>query len=226
MTAVPGVLRLQLASWHWLLFPWLIVALSFAVNVMLSSTTGDGFVTGGLSIVFVFAMISAVQTVLQWWPFAAGLSVTRWHFYAAGLLLATGLAVASALAILVLTAVEEASGGWWSSLTFFGVADLWIDSPLWQGAFHTAAFLLTWTLGLLLAALGKRWGSAGVLTVLGATVVASGAATALLTVTESWAALGRLLTGPSAVLLLAGVPFALAVAVAAVTWPVLRRAAP
>lgn len=226
MTAVLGVLRLQLASWQWLLLPWLITALSFAVNLALSWSIGEGFASGGLAIVFVFATISAVQTVLQWWPFAAGLSVTRGRFHAAGLLLASGLALASAVAILALAAVERATGGWGSSLTFFGLADGWVDSPVARGAIYAAVFLLMWTLGLLVASLGKRWGSVGVLTLLAVMIVGSGVASALLTVTQSWADLWRLLTGPSTVLVLAALPFALAVVLAAATWPVLRRAAP
>lgn len=226
MTAVAGVLRLQLASWKWLLLPWLIVSLSFAVNVALSATAGEGFVTGGLSIVFIFSMISAMQTVQQWWPFAAGLSVTRGRFYAAGLVLAVGLAVASAGAILVLTAVEVATGGWGSSLTFFGLAGLLVDSPLWQGCIYAAVFLLTWALGLLVAALGKRWGSTGVLTLFAATIVASGAVTAFITVTGSWAWWWRLASDAPVAITLGLLPSALAAALAAVTWPVLRRAAP
>lgn len=225
MTAVLGVARLAI-SWQWLAIPWVIVALSFAVNVALSRASGDGFTTGGLTVVFVFAAIYAVQMIQQTWPFAAGLSVTRSRFYRAHLVVATGVAALSASAATVLAVVEEVTDGWGSALVFFGPAGLLVDSFAPQWAVYFAVFLLLWMLAVFTTAVGKRWGGHGLVVLLALAVLLPTGLGVLLSATGSLPALTDWALSLSAPLLFAATPLGLAALIAGGGWLVLRRAAP
>ena len=222
MNGVLDVARLQLSTWPGLLIGWGIVALSFGINVLVAAVADDVLTTGGLAIPFIFALVIGATLVQQWWPFAAGLSVTRRQFYLAGLLLGLGYAALTATVVLILTAVEDLTGGWGVSLVFFGLAPLVLGSLPAQWAALVAVFLLAWAAGLLVAGVGKRWGTVGVMVALASSVVVLGAVAAPVTVTGSWPDVAAWVQAQPTVLLAAVVPLVLAGG----GWLVLRRAAP
>lgn len=225
MTAVLDVARLQLGAWRWLVLAWLILALSFAVNVVIAAVGEASFTSGGVAIIPIFATIMASALLASWWPFAAGLSVTRARFYQANLLVALGVGLATGLAVLGLMAAEDATGGWGRSLVYFGVFGTVVDGLLQQALVMVALFLLAWGTGLLYAAVHKRWGATGTAVSIGVAVVVPGALVALLTAVQGWPAVGRWVESLTMTGLVAGWLLVTAVVVGG-GWLVLRRAAP
>ncbi|WP_380167783.1 hypothetical protein [Jannaschia sp. R86511] len=224
MTAVLDVARLQLGAWRWLVFGWVILALSFGINLAIATLGDASFTSGGVAVVPIFGTVLASALVSQWWPFAAGLSVTRTRFLQANLLLAVAVAAGTGLVLLALTALESATDGWGRSLVYFGVFTA-ADGPGQEWAALTSLYLLAWAVGVLFAAVQKRWGGTGTAVGIGLAVVVPGAVVALATVLDWWPAIGRWVeaqTVTGAVLggvLLAGLLFGSG-------WLVLRRAAP
>lgn len=225
MTGVLDVARLQLGAWRWIAYGWIILALSFAVNMAISTLGDASFTSGGVVVVFVFASVMSSTLVVQWWPFAAGLSVTRSSFYRANLLVGLLVAAATALALLGLTAVERASDGWGTSLVYFGIFSPFVDSLVQEWLLLVVAFLLSWAIGLLFAAIHKRWGGRGLAASIGVAVVVPGALVALATVLEAWPSVGRWFESQTVPGMVIGWTLVTAVLVGA-GWLVLRRAAP
>lgn len=225
MTAVLGVARLQLGAWRWLVFAWVIVALSFCINVTIATLGDVSFTTGGLSILPVFAAILSSALVGSWWPFASGLSVTRAQFFQANLLVALVLGAGTGAAVLLLTEVEAATGGWGSSLIFFGVFSPWVSGPFQEWLVLVSVYLLAWVVGLLFTAVHKRWGGTGSAIGIGAAVVVPGALVAVVTALEAWPAVGRWAGDQTVAGMLVGSTL-ITVVMAVATWVVLRRAAP
>ncbi len=225
MTAVLDVARLQLGAWRWIALGWVIVLLSFSINIAIATLGDASFTTGGLSILPVFAAVMSSALIGSWWPFAAGLSVTRARFFQANLLVALGLAAATGLAVLLLTEVESATGGWGAGLVFFGVFRPWASGPLQEWLVLLGAYLTAWVVGLLMAAVHKRWGGTGTAIGIGAAVVVPGALAALATTLELWPAIGRWVESQTVTGMLLGWAVVTVVMTGA-TWLVLRRAAP
>lgn len=225
MTAVLDVARMQLGAWRWIVFGWVILALSFAVNIAIATLGDASFTSGGVLVIPVFAAVMSSALITSWWPFAAGLSVTRAQFLQANLLVALLVGVGTGLALLLLTEVEAATGGWGSSLVYFGVFTPWVSGPFQEWLLLVGAYLLAWATGLLFAAIHKRWGGTGTAVSIGAAVVVPGALVALATVLDAWPAVGRWVESQTVTGMLAGWGLVTVVLVAA-TWLVLRRAAP
>ncbi len=226
MSGFAGVLRLQLLGSRLLVLGWLILAASFAINVALAASIGDQITTGGLTVVFIFAFVAAVQLLVQSWPFAAGLGVGRRRFYGTTVVTGLGVAVASALVVQVLAGIEAATGGWGASLRFFGLAALVLDGLPAQWLATVALFALMWACGLLVAAVGKRWGALGVWLGVGALVVAPGLGITLVTALDGWSTVARWLEATPALGLFVVLPLLLAASAATAGWVVIRRAAP
>jgi hypothetical protein len=115
MNRAVAVARVHSLDHQILIWPWAIMASSFAVNVVLwiALRNVDGFepTTGGLAALYVTAGAMAVAVVVRQLPFTLGLGVTRRAFMGGTLGYAAGLAVLTALVLLVLNRVEQVSDG-------------------------------------------------------------------------------------------------------------------
>ncbi|MGJ7440611.1 hypothetical protein [Aquipuribacter sp. MA13-6] len=225
MTAVLDVARLQLGAWRWIVFGWVILALSFSINFVIATLADTSFTSGGVAVIPVFALIMSSALLSSWWPFASGLSVTRARFYQANLLVALVVGAGTGLALLALAAVEGATGGWGASLVYFGVFTPWVAGPAQEWLVLVSVFLLAWADGLLFAAIHKRWGSTGTVISIGTVVVVPGAVVALVTVLDAWPSVGRWVGSQTVTGMVVGFGLLTAVIVGA-GWLVLRRAAP
>ena len=116
--------------------PWLIVSLSFAINLAIWHLTPagaqDGGFTGGVLALYITALIVYVQAVTQLLPFAIGLSLSRRTFYLGTALLAVVQAAAYGVAISALTSIEGATNGWGADMSFWAPGPLDVDDPALQ----------------------------------------------------------------------------------------------
>ncbi|RIV38027.1 hypothetical protein [Micromonospora radicis] len=230
MNRVLTVARLQFVAWPLVFgWPWGILALSFLVNLALFGSIGDvdpAPVTGGLSSIYIVMLVACVTTITQDFPFIIGLGVSRRSFYLGNLLQFGAQAVAYAAVLYLLAVVEEATGGWGIELTFFGLPLLLVDNPVLRYLAFAIPFLLLGLLGIAIALVFKRWGVNGMLTLSAAAIVGFGGLGVLATWRGWWPAIGGWFADQSGGALLVGYPALLAVPLAAVSYLIIRRAAP
>ncbi len=230
MNRVVDVTRVQLLEWRgWLGWAWGVLALSFAVNLVISGAltradlAGENL-TGGLVSIYFVILIAFAGVITQFFPFCLAMGVTRRVFYAASGLLALGLALVYGTAIYVLRIIEDATGGWWVELHFFGPRIVRQDGPFLQWLVYVVPFLLVAGLGLAAGVLTKRWGTNGWLVVVAVSIVVFGALGAIATITDSWPGIGSWLLDQSTVGIFAGWFAVIAVAALVLGYLALRRA--
>ncbi|GAB3295564.1 hypothetical protein [Parasphingorhabdus pacifica] len=230
MNRIVNVARIQLFCWFSsLALPWLILATSFGINVVIFSLIeGDegANTTGGLVTVYVFVFIAFLVAVREYLPFTMGLSVTRRTFYAATSALAVVQSAVFATMIYLLGLVESATGGWGVRLTFFGVPFLRQDNPLLQILSYMTPMMAVAFLGLFIGSISKRWGANGVYALTLGSLVVFGGAGILVTWQHKWAVVGSWFAEQSPLGLAVGWPALLAAVAAAGSFLVLRRATP
>jgi hypothetical protein len=219
--------------------PWLILGFIFLVNlaiwaIIFSSVTSeadradvrDGLSYSGASFyIFVYMGIVALQTVNLAFPFAQGFGVTRRDFYFGTSLAFVLLSAGYAAAITVLSVIEDATGGWgfgghMFTSVYFGTGPWYVRF----GLFFTI-FVFFFFTGMIFATVYVRWRAYGILALVAAITVALVAATAVVSLSGSWPAVGEWFasTGVNGVILWSLVP---TVASAIAGYFVLRRATP
>jgi hypothetical protein len=231
MNRVLAVARLQAVGRRdGLLWPLVVLGIAFAVNLFVFGSMGDELgdrpVTGGLASVYITALAFGAVAVAQQFPFALGLSVTRREF-AAGLGLFT-LAQSAIYAVLlvVLQAVERATGGWGVRLEFFGLGFLGAYGVPAQLLIYGAPMLLMSLIGVAFGTVYVRWHTNGVFGVVCALLLAAGLGAGLITTYGRWPAVGHWLVEQSALSLFAGWPAVATLLLGMLSWTTLRRATP
>lgn len=225
MNRLLAVARLHTVTWQGPVFwPWLICALAFLVNWAVYASLADvvdgEMTTGGLASLFVVSLIMFSSAVTQVFPYALGLGVTRRLFYAATALLAVVVSVAYAVVLSGLLWLENATGGWWTGMRFFGVAGEGAGQVL---VFAVLALLMTFT-GLFVGVVYVRWRLNGALTLTAAAILVPGGLVAL-AVWRGWGdPIAAWLGDQSRLSLLAGWPLLLVLAAAAGGLVAIRRA--
>lgn len=227
MSRAVAVARVHTLDVQQVIWPWAILATSFAVNLVLWVTLGDldSFekTTGGLLSLYATALFIAAVAVSRQLPFTLGLGVTRRAFMGGSLLYAIGSAVGTGVALTLLNRLEQVTDGFGQGGRFFRVP--WLtDVPTYQLlAVYAVPMLLVLALGALMSSLYARFGQTGVLIASLVGVVVVTAAALLLTAADAWAAIGRWITGLTPQTL-TGWLLAVTVATLAATYTLLRRA--
>jgi hypothetical protein len=231
MNRVVAAARLNLAHPMVTLgMPWLIVSLSFAVNLAVWHLTpagaDNGGFTGGILALYITAMIVYLQSVTQLLPLAMGLSLSRRTFYLGTALLAVVHSIAYGIAIAVLTAIEDATGGWGADMSFWAPGPLDVDNAALQVLVSGAPMLAFLFAGIGIGVISKRWGPSGVWVLSVGGIVVLGGLVVLLSWLQAWPAIGDWLSDQSVTTLAVGLPVALAAVVAALAYTGLRRVVP
>lgn len=229
MNRVIAVARLQAVGRRdGLLWPLVVLGIAFAVNLFVFGSMGDEIgdrpVTGGLASVYITALAFGAVAVAQQFPFALGLSVTRREFSAALGLFTLVQTTLYAVLLVVLQAVEDATGGWGLRLPFFGLGYIDEYGVPAQLLIYAVPMLLMSLVGITLGAVYVRWRTNGVFATICGFVVVAGLAAGLTTRYGSWPAVGDWLLAQSALSLFAGWPSIAVVLLALLSWSALRRA--
>ncbi len=211
--------------------PWLIVGISFALNLALWSTVGigeddPGSFTGGVLALYVTVLVVYVQAVTQLLPFAMGVSVSRRTFYLGTALVAVVQSLFYGIAISVLVAIENATGGWGSALNYWAPGPFEVDSPLLQVFVSGAPMLAFAFVGVGIGIVYKRWGQVGTWGLIIASLVGFGGLAILISRLEAWADIASWFADQSVTTLTIGIPAALALVAAAISYPGIRRVVP
>jgi hypothetical protein len=210
--------------------PWLVVAISFAINVAIWALTPageqDGGFTGGVLALYITVLVVYVQAVTQLLPFAMGVSLSRRTFYLGTALVAVVQSLGYGIAIAVLVAIENATGGWGSGLDYWAPGPFEVDNFLLQILTSGAPMLAFTFIGVGIGIVHKRWGQAGTWGLIIATMVVFGGLAILISWLDAWGAVGSWFADQSLVTLTVGLPAAIALVAALVSFPGIRRVVP
>jgi hypothetical protein len=212
--------------------PWVIVLSSFTINELiwgfgnLGHQPGNTGGTGGVLALYISVSIVFLQSVTQLFPFSMSLGLSRRLFSAGTAVMAVAQAVGYAVVLTVLTALEDASGGWWTGMHFF--APLHIDRlPVAeQFAVFFCLMLGFALLGIAIGAVHKRWGAAGLYGLFIGAVLGFGGAAVVITALGAWSEFGGWFVDTPALALSAIYLGFAALLGAGLAWTGLRRAVP
>ncbi|GAB3448772.1 hypothetical protein GCM10027517_34200 [Phycicoccus ginsengisoli] len=222
------VLRLHLVPGPLaVLWPWLILAISFVVNLAifsLSDIAATDRSTGGLGSIYGVVLFATMAFCTQSFPFALGLGITRRAFVAGTALYLVAQALGAGLVLTLLAVLERATDGWGISMRFFTPGFVHQDNPVAQFAVYAVPFLAMSCLGLGLGTVLKRWGATGMYWLSIGSIVLVGATMALIGWRDWWGPVLRFFTDTDPVALVAGYPLLVAVAAMGFAWLGLRRA--
>jgi len=201
-----SVMKLHIANpWTTITLPWIILGTIFAANLAIwaliflntpESAHADiarGLQWSGASLyIFVYMMVVAIQAVNVTFPFALGYGVTRRDFFLGTAVQFVALATMYATGLTILATIERATNGWGLGGRMFTAAYFGTDLPWYLQFFVFFVLLLFFFfVGAVLGAVYVRWKATGVtffLVALGALVIV---ALYLLTLTDSWPAVGE-----------------------------------
>jgi len=219
--------------------PWMILGFIFLVNlaiwaIIFSSVTDaqdrndaqEGLSWSGASFyIFVYMLFVAIQAINLTFPFAQGYGVTRRDFYVGTSIYFVLLSAMYAAGLTVLSLIEDATDGWglgghMFTSVYFGVGEWYVRF----GLFFTI-FAFFFFVGAAFAAVYVRWRANGMIALWAAITLLIVALIALVTLTDSWPAVGTWFvdTGVNGVILWSLLPTALA---AITGFFVLRKATP
>lgn len=192
--------------------PWLVGGLSFAINWAVWSLAdirqyeGDDGFTGGVLSIYITVMVVFVQAVTQLLPFAMGVSLSRRTYWLGAALVGVLSALGYGIAFTVLSAVEEATGGWGVALNFWTPAPLNTENALLQVLVSGAPMLAFIYAGVALGVLYKRWGANGVWGLVIGGILLFGGLAVLVTALRGWDEIGSWLAAQSLETLSIGLP--------------------
>lgn len=231
MSRTLNVVRMQLVNRQTFIWvPLLVLGGSLVVSVGIWLILRNGgvevtMVGGGAQAPLWYFLIVGVQALTLTFPFSQAMSVTRREFYLGTLLTAGITSGILAVMFVVGGAIEIATGGWGVGGYFFALDWLWTAGPAAAGLFFFVIAMFAFVLGFFFATVYKRFGN------LWLTVLIIGLALALLavvwtiTATRSWVPVMTAIVEGGVAGLTLGVAVA-TIAMAAVSYPALRRAVP
>ncbi|NEK58888.1 hypothetical protein GCU56_13540 [Geodermatophilus sabuli] len=210
--------------------PWLIVGLSFAINLAVWHLTPageeDSSFTGGLASLYITVMVVYVQAFTQLLSFAMGVSLSRRTFFLGTALVAVGQALGYGVAVAALAAIERATDGWGARLEFWMPLPGVTSNPVLQALIAASIMLAFMFTGIGMGIVYKRWGANGMWTLVLVAVVLLGAAGILVTWAQAWGDIGSWFADQSTYTLTIGLPLALVAVLAAASFTANRRTVP
>lgn len=207
--------------------PWLIVAASFAVNLVIWGTApAEDASTGGILALYIVLLITFAQAPTQLLPIAMGAGLSRRTFFLGTALYAAALSLVYGVALTALAGLERRTAGWGLGMYFWSPGGFVADNPAFLTLIHGSLLLLTATIGLGAGLIYKRWGTTGMYVASVAVVLLGGGAMALIGTLHAWDDLFAWFGAQSAGTLAVGIPLVLTAAVGLLSFVTLRRVVP
>jgi hypothetical protein len=183
-------------TYTWLV--WGTLLFTLAVNVAIFAVIPrqpSGATTGALAVIFVFMVIAGVLSVTKFLPFAFALNISRRTYFLGTVFLVLCLSAVHAVLLTVLRQIESATNGWGVDVHFFRIP--WLLDGSWYASLLTNFVLLVfcWLAGMWFGLLYSRFKLPGLLIFGAALAVLVLAATAVISWTGDWAAVGRFFAG-------------------------------
>ncbi|WP_456600436.1 hypothetical protein [Blastococcus sp. SYSU DS0616] len=209
--------------------PWLVVSISFAINLAvwhLTPASEESGITGGILAFYFTVLVVYVQAVTQVLPFAMGISLSRQAFYLGTALVALVQAVGYGIALSALVSIENATNGWGAGMDFWAPGVFEVGNPVLQVFASGAPLLAFMFVGVGMGVVHQRWGQMGTWGLILGSIVVLGGLTVLITWLDTWGSIGVWFTDQSTVTLTVALPLAFAAVAALVSFPGIRRVVP
>lgn len=163
MNRIAVVMKMHIRDkFTWFFIPWIIVSISFAVNLIIGSFVEKAFYTGGLTSYFGYFLAAGVFTLIQTFPFALNFSIRRTDYMFGTTAMVIIISIFSAILLVLLGELEIALNGWGTDYYFF-------SSPYWNegNTFHLLwvnfiCVLHLFFFGSLFSSVFLRWGVRGI----------------------------------------------------------------
>jgi hypothetical protein len=196
--------------------PWAIMAFSFIVNLVIFALvpvshhdvlTSHGVVqvaspsdnyTGAVVIVYIFFLALGVSSIGRSLPFGLALGVSRRSFYTGTAALGVALAVADAVGLTALQAIERATDGWGVGMHLFRVPYI-LNGPwylTWLTSFVALAAVFVY--GMWLGIVYRRWNLTGAVAFIAAQVTVVVAGVLIVAWADAWSGVGHFFSGLTA----------------------------
>jgi len=184
---IPAMIMLFIGLVNWLI--WWIIWAAAAPADRADAVDGTQW-NGGAFYIFVYMLVVAVQVITGTFPFALGYSTTRRDFALGSGLTFLMLAAGYAVGFTLLSAIEEWTNGWGLGGHLF--TSVYFDGESLGGRLFTvfATMLFFFAVGAFSAALFMRWRMNGILAAGAVFILLVVGAIALITLTQSWPAVG------------------------------------
>lgn len=211
--------------------PWVVVGISFAINLALWGSVGIGeddpdATTWGVTALYAAVAFIFGQAVTQLLPFAMGVSLSRRAFFLGTALVAVAQAVGYGLAIATLARIERATGGWGVALSYWAPGPLYVDSFWLQVLVSGTPMLAFMAVGVGVGIVQKRWGLNGIWgLIIGLTAVLGGLIV-LISWQRGWDDVGSWLGAQDVATLAVGLPIVVAAILGALAFGGIRRVVP
>ncbi|WP_256760760.1 hypothetical protein [Cohnella sp. WQ 127256] len=162
MNRVLGIVRTHLADrWSWIIFPWLILSISFVTNLIIVKLIGDSIYSGGLASIYIYMMVIGILSVAQTFPFIIGFSVRRRDYFLGTTTTITVISALSAIVICLLGYIERKTDYWGVKLHFFNIEYL-TDGPVLERLWILFVLMIhLFFLGFTISCIHRRFGRNG-----------------------------------------------------------------
>lgn len=229
MTEAVTVLRILVRGGLATLWPWVILAISFAANLAFYAAAGDNPAvvrqSAGVLALFLTAIAANQQSWSQVLPFTLGLGGTRRGFLSGMALFVLAQAALTGVLLTALTVVETVTNGWGMDVRYFRTPVIEDLSLAGRFVVLTAVMLAVSGLGSILGAVLVRWGSAGMWWLVAASGLLLGVVIVSMTTAGGWGrVIGDLAARPWVQLWVLA-PLLTAVAAGLIAWLIVRRVA-
>lgn len=162
MNRVNQMVKLHLRNKNtWFLVPWAILGANFLINALIATSLNDGEVmnTGAIASIFIYSLIAGTLTIKETFPFAIGLSIRRKDYFLGTALTVLLVNTISGIALTILSAIEEATNGWYVELHLFKIGFL-SDLPyIAILGINIILLIHCYFLGFVISSLHRRFGS-------------------------------------------------------------------
>jgi len=210
--------------------PWLVVGISFAINVAVWHLTpageDDGGFTGGVLALYITVLIMFVQSVTQLLPFAMGISISRRTFYLGTALVVVVQSLLYGLALATLSVIENATDGWGAGMNFWAPGPFGVDNFFLQILASGVPLMAFAFVGVGTGIVQKRWGQAGTWGLIIVSMAFFGGLAILISWLGAWGDLASWFSDQSVLTLTVGLPAVVALFAALVSYPGIRRVVP
>lgn len=227
MNRTAGVARMYLKDrLGWFYTPWMILGISFAVNLAIAAIADVPITTGGLASIYIYLLVVGIVSVSQTFPFAIGFSVRRRDYMLGTLSAIGGLGAAFSLLLVLLAKIEaDWIAGWGVDLTFFDLAYLTDGGALGQWWAHFGFIMHLFMVGFLFGSIHRKLGRNGIFAVFTVLSVVLTIAGFLINYYERWDDIGRWIENhPSTAVELSTYLLPLTVLYALIAYGLLRKA--
>jgi len=163
MNRITAVAKTHLTDkFSWLALPWIILAISFFINLILGLFfIEEAMYTGGISSIHIYMLVAGIVSVTQTFSFAIGFSVRRTDYFLGTAAMIGGVSLANAILLWLMGMIERATDGWGVDLHFFHLPYMSDGSAIEQIWFQLSVMLCCFFMGFITPCIYRRFGRLG-----------------------------------------------------------------